>query len=188
MKITYLVRKTQPNGSVALEIASKAEWDTILKANKGLPTQERRLFIKDTINDAGEKDCMFIEVSYEEYRAWNKEQTMACRNLKERRKHHQLSLDAPSIDSDIEDLHEYEASEERFEEIILDGVLMTQLRAALTAWKPWGPELLDYYLAGNKRGCTKQIADKYGVSLQTAREYKRCFEKFAIKFLLEVSF
>ncbi len=45
MKTTYLVYK-QVNGVRQLVVATPAEWDAILKENRGLPAERRRYFIK----------------------------------------------------------------------------------------------------------------------------------------------
>ena len=50
MKTTYLVYK-QVNGVRRLVVATPAEWDAILKENRGLPAEQRRYFIKDCFAD-----------------------------------------------------------------------------------------------------------------------------------------
>jgi len=52
----------------------------------------------------------------------------------------------------------------------------------LNNWNPWGIDLLEFYIAGQKNSCTKEIAVKYKVSEQTARKYKRQFEAFVKKY------
>ena len=71
---------------------------------------------------------------------------------------------------------------------VLDAVLIDELKIRLTAWKPWAAELLAHYLAGRKKSCTAVMAEKYGVSEQVIRKYKRQFEAFVKKFLAGVSF
>ena len=69
MKTTYLVYK-QVNGVRQLVVATPAEWDAILKENRGLPAERRRYFIKDCFADGDELDCMYIEMTAVEYREW----------------------------------------------------------------------------------------------------------------------
>ena len=66
MKTTYLVYK-QVNGVRQLVVATPAEWDAILKENRGLPAERRRYFIKDCFADGDELDCMYIEMTAVEY-------------------------------------------------------------------------------------------------------------------------
>ena len=57
MKTTYLVYR-QVNGVRRLVVATPAEWDAILKENRGLPAERRRYFIKDCFADGDELDCI----------------------------------------------------------------------------------------------------------------------------------
>ena len=76
MKTTYLVYR-QVNGVRRLVVATPAEWDAILKENRGLPAERRRYFIKDCFADGDELDCMYIEMTAVEYREWNSKNTVA---------------------------------------------------------------------------------------------------------------
>ena len=186
MKTIYLLNKTLPDGSVCLAVASAAEGREVTRANKGLPPERRRYFITDYIKDGAELDCMIIEVSSEVYRAWNKEHLAARRNQKAGRGTQHLSLNTPYTEQRISsEFLEQIPSSENVEAAACDAVLMDELRKALAAWKPWGNDLLDLYLLGQKRTCTKILSLKYGVSRQVIRKYKRQFEKF-IKNFLEV--
>lgn len=69
------------------------------------------------------------------------------------------------------------------ENSVVDEILMDELKQALAVWKPWAPDLLEHYLAGRKRSCTAEMAEKYGVSEQVIRKYKRQFERFIKDFL-----
>ena len=68
MKISYLINKEQEDGSVRLSEVTHAEWLTVVKQNRELPTRERRHFIYDYIAEGNEMDCMIIEAPYEEFR------------------------------------------------------------------------------------------------------------------------
>ena len=48
--------------------------------------------------------------------------------------------------------------------------------------------MLEQYLAGRKRSCSADMAEKYGVSEQVIRKYKRQFEEFIRKFFEGISF
>ena len=67
MKTTYLVYK-QVDGVRQLTTATQEEWDAIMKGNRGLPVEQRRLFMKDCFEDGDELDCMYIETTAAEYR------------------------------------------------------------------------------------------------------------------------
>ena len=66
MKTTYLVYR-QVNGVRRLVVATPAEWDAILKENRGLPAERRRYFIKDCFADGDELDCMYIEMEQQKH-------------------------------------------------------------------------------------------------------------------------
>ena len=57
MKTTYLVYK-QVDGVRQLTTATQEEWDAIMKGNRGLPVEQRRLFMKDCFEDGDELDCI----------------------------------------------------------------------------------------------------------------------------------
>lgn len=68
LKNTYLINKPQKDGKAALCAVTAAEWLAAVKANRYLPTEHRRYFIDDCIEDGKEIDRMIIEVSYAEYK------------------------------------------------------------------------------------------------------------------------
>lgn len=78
--------------------------------------------------------------------------------------------------------------DDQVENLVCDKAILLELRKELAAWKPWGNDLLDLYLLGQKRVCTKILTRKYGVSPQTARKYRRQFEEYIKKYFLGVSF
>ncbi len=189
MKITYLVNQEQPDGSVCLCVATHDEWRAVVDANKLLPTEHRRRFIVDVIVEGSNWDCMIMEVSDSEYQEWNKYYLSSRRNRKAAKGIQFLSMDAPIPDrSGLRNFLDSIKSADQVEELACDLALMDQLRKALSAWKPWGPELLDAYLNDEKRNCTDILALKFNVSAQVIRKYKRQFEEFVKKFLEGVSF
>ena len=189
MKTTYLINKRQPDGTVRLEVATYDEWLVLVEANKLLPPSRRRYFIRDYIADGYELDCMVIEISRQEYRTWNREHMAAERNRSFGKKFQHLSLDAKLFSADEgESLQDSLIVSDLMENSVCDRILIENLRAALTRWKPWANGLLDLYLQGQKKRCTAVLAADCGVSQQTARKYKRQFENFIKNFLSGVSF
>ncbi len=189
MKTTYLLNKAQPDGSVCLCVVPAAEWTAVVTENKGLPAAQRRYFILDYIADGDDLDCMVIEASLEEYRAWDRSRPAEKRNRRAGQAFQHLSLNAPLNDSeDAGTLLDIIPAETQVESMACDLVLMDELKKALADWKPWANDLLELYLNGQKRACTGILAKKYGVSVQVIRKYKRQFEKFIKDFLEGVSF
>jgi len=189
MKTTYLLKKTYPDGSERLAVASSAEWMAVVKANKLLPPEKRRYFILDYIAEKSGLDRMVIEVPYDDYVVWLREHVSAQRNRALGKNYQQISLDT-AIFTENGPVHfcNIIAAEERVEDMACDQMLIVELREKLAKWKPWANDLLDWYLQGEKRTCTKCLAQKYNVSTQVVRKYKRQFEKFIKNFLKGVSF
>ena len=94
-----------------------------------------------------------------------------------------LSLDAGVPDTDIESLHERVPCGFNLERLVMDQVLMGELKQALRTWKPWAEELLELYLSGSKRSCTNGLREKYQLSDRAVRKCKETFEKFVLDFL-----
>jgi len=187
MKITYLVNKEQEDGSVRLSEVSHAEWQTVVKQNRRLPSEERRYFIYDYIAEGNEMDCMIIEAPYEDFSAWHREHMRAQRNREFGKNFEILSLDFLVRTRDGFDSYGNTLpSEELLEEAVCTQVLIEELRERLAAWRPWGNDILDLYLAGKKH-TSRGIAEKYGVSAQVVCKYKRQFETFVKNFLSGVS-
>ncbi len=183
MKTTYLVYK-QVNGIRQLTTATPAEWDAILKENRRLPLSEQRRFMKDCFEDGGELDCMYIEVPASEYRKWNNTNSVQQRRRKIGMLYEHLSLDAGVPDTDIDSMHECVPSDFNLERLAVDEVLVDELREALRAWKPWAEELLELYLAEEKRSSTKALCEKYRLSYRAVQKRKASFEKFTVMILL----
>lgn len=189
MKTTYLINKAQPDGSIKLSVVSVSEWLDVIKENKGLPIEQRRYFIHDYIADGGNLDCIIIETSLAEYREWDKRRLTEKQNRRARQGFQHLSLDAPhSAFEGSGSLMDLVAADTQVESTVCDQLLMDELKKVLASWKPWANDLLTLYLRGKKRTCTKDLAEKYGVSPQVIRKYKRQFEGFIKKFLGGVSF
>ena len=184
MKTTYLINKEQSDGSVCLSIVSASEWLSIVKENKGLSLEQKRHFILDYIADGDDLDCMVIEASLAEYRAWDCTRPAEKRNRRAGQPFQHVSLDAPINDSESSgSLMDLVAADTLVEDMACDLVLMDELKKALASWRPWANELLDVYLSGQKRTCTDALVNKYGVSPQAVRKYKRQFEEFVKNFL-----
>ncbi len=189
MKTTYLINKKLPDGNIRLSVATSTEWLAVVEANKRLPADQRRYFILDYIADGDDLDCIIMEAPFKDYQIWNKERLAERRNRRAGKDFQHISLNAPpagQIDSVC--LLELIASGEQVESAACDLILLDELRAALSTWKPWANDLLDMYLCGQKRTCTDAMAQKYSVSPQVVRKYKRQFEEFIKKFLGGVSF
>ena len=182
MKTTYLLRETMPDGTVQLVETTSANWHAIVKADAALPRQARRFFIYDIIPEENGLDCMVIETTWEVWREWDNSQRAIRRNQENKRKFSYLSLDRMIEGGDREQLHDRLLLDDSLEPKTLSGYVIMELREALAIWNDWGTVLLDFYLEGKKKSCTKDICQMYGVSEQTARKYKRQFEDFVKKY------
>lgn len=182
MKTTYLVYK-QIDGAQRLAPATRAEWDAIMKENRGLSMEQRRCFIKDCFYDEDDLDCMFIEVTTAEYRKWNRQNTALHQKRKAGAEYSFVSLDASNPGTELEPLRESIPSGFEVEKIATDHLLMEELKAALRKWKPWAEELLDIYLSGAKRSSTVALCEKYHLSPRAVQKRKADFEKFVLDFL-----
>ena len=56
MKNTFLIYVEKDSPEKGLRIASKAEWKQIMNDNKELPSEQKRYFIKDCIDDGSDID------------------------------------------------------------------------------------------------------------------------------------
>ena len=189
MKTTYLVNQEQPDGSICLTVVSSGEWLSVVEMNKQLPLDQRRYFIIDYIDDGDELDRMVIEAPRSDYLAWLKEHNAAERNRSLGSKYQHLSLDVLVSENERSiRLGDMIPSDEVIEESVINQMMQDNLREMLSAWKPWASDLLEIYLHGDKRTCTNTLAEKYGVSPQVIRKYKRQFENFIKNFSSGVSF
>ena len=189
MKITFLVNQVQSDGSVCLCVATHEEWLAVVNANKLLPLENQRYFIRDCIEDGGELDWLIMETPRSDYLKWHREHIAMERNRSLGQQYELLSADTflPTGGEMIRP-EDVLTSGEQVEDTVCDGLFISELRKELAAWKPWGNDLLDMYLQGKKKSCTELIAKKYGVSLQAVRKYKRQLEEFIKNFEGGVSF
>ena len=186
MKTTYLLREEQPDGSVCMVETTSEVWHAIVKEDASRPRCERRFFIYDIIPDEGGLDCMVIETSWDEWKEWDNKQRAVRRSNERKREISFMSLDCLIEDGDRDQFYERMLIDDIFETEVISNRSIDGLRAALRKWNPWGVELMEYYIAGEKKSCTKAIAMKYEVSEQTARKYKRQFEDFVKKYFSKV--
>lgn len=179
MKVTCLVYKEANSEKKELVVATREEWDEIMKKNRTLPREQRRFFIRDSIDN----DCMFIETSRDEYNKWHSQEVMRARNRKAAKDYQVLSLDYAL--SDVEEVAYGDTVADPFnlEEDLLNDMFMANLRAALAEWKDWANELLDYYLAGKRMESTRILSEKYGVSFYTIQKRKNLLDQFIKNYL-----
>lgn len=181
-KTTILIYQDATCPRKGLRIATPEEWTAILTENKGQPMSERRCFIEDSFEDSGVIDRMFIEVSYSQYLEWHRQRVEEMRNREEGKQYLHISLDCKvghSGDLTMIDILEYNSS---LEDAAVEEITMGQLRAALSEWRPWANELLDFYISGQKKQCAKIICDREGLSPQTLSQRKMAFERFVADF------
>lgn len=183
MKTTFLVYKDTTAKEKELCVATHDEWDAILKANRGLPCEQRRYFILDCIEDNNQLDCMYIETSFEEYKTWHSKHIYKQRLRAIEKTYIKLSLDFEVPETNGCILYDAIPNGTDFEKELTDEYEIEQLRKLLQQWKPWANELLDYYLEGKKASCTKEMSRKLGISEQTMRKRKKEFESIVATFL-----
>ena len=182
MKTTYLAFNEINNPNSGLKVITQKEWDDILKKNRTLPRDERRFFIKDTIDDENSLDIMFIEVSRNEYNKWNVEKVKSYKCNKYKSKFSFVSLDDPvtgfSEDLTIEDIV---SSDYNLEDDSLEHIENQELRYTLANWKPWAETMLDFYLEG-RQSESRFLAKTFGISAQAVNKRKIKFEEFVKNF------
>lgn len=188
MKVTYLIRKIQPDGTFRLELGTKAELHEVMESNKGLPTDQRRYFISDYIADGRELDCIIMEVPIDMYRKHNREHMASERIRKANMSYIPVPFEGFIVGEENILIEDTLTNDYLLDEAVISNVFIEELRVALSAWKPWASEMLDIYLNGEKKCCTKLLAVKYHVSEQVIRKYKRQFEDFIKKYFTGVSF
>ena len=143
---------------------------------------ERRCFIEDSFEDCGVIDRMFIEVSYDAYKEWHREDVLKGKNMNAKKEYRQLSVDCQIKGSDGETLIDILPSNIDLEAMALTEMMYKELRRALEEWRPWANELLDYYLSGNKKKCAKILGERDGVTAVTMHKRKKALEQFIKKF------
>lgn len=182
MKTTVLIYKDINAENKELRVATPKEWDEILKKNKGLPMEERRLFIKDCINDNGSLNCMFIEVPIDEYRKWHSEQEYLSQKQKDNEGYVIISLDAPVKDTNEADIKETISNGIDYEQLSIDNIVLEELRKELRGWKSWANDMLDLYLLGGSAMSASSLCKRFGLSDRGLRKRRRAFENKVLNF------
>lgn len=175
MKSTYLVYKNTNAPEEGLRIASKKEWNQILKMNKKLPRERRRFFIEDNICDLGKWDCMYIETSREKYDEWHREKMKSLRKHQNEPEIMLISGDVV-VGTDGETVFDTIASSVNVEKEVEEKVLLQTLRNELSAWHEWAGDFFDLYINGQRITSCSIICQKYGVTERAARSWKDKFE------------
>jgi len=144
MKTTYLVNQKQADGGIKLMVVSSAEWLNVVKANKQLPPDQRKHFILDYIADGDELDRMVIGVPAADYHIWHREHMASVRNRKKGQNFQVISFETLVFgDDEPERLSDSIMSSDQVEEKACSQLLILSLRKDLSAWRPWGNDLLD---------------------------------------------
>lgn len=185
-KTTILIYKDMNDPKKGLMEATQEEWSAILKRNKGLPVCERRYFIEDSFEDCGVIDRMFIEVAYDHYLVWHRENMRQNRNRACGKEYIHFSIDKPPQDTSCPNIHEAVPSGFNLEESVVDEMILEKLKAQLADWKPWALELLDYYLDGEKKCCAKILGERHGISAMAMSKRKKLFDEFLRNFFSEL--
>lgn len=189
METTYLFKENTPDGSKKLRIGTRREFEEVKRKNSTLPLERQRYFIKEKSLDSKKPDILYIEVDREEYDRWNKENVMRCRNLKEEKKF--KSVPMTSVERGVGYNRLYEQAlckEDPGYDDICAKMLFEALCRELSRWRPWALDMLGTYLDDGADVCAMKFANKYGISVQTARKYIRQFEQRIKIFLEGVSF
>ena len=180
---TYVVNKMQPNGAVESEIVPYAEWRALAMSNKGLPKEKRRWFIRLYDLQGKEMNCMFVEAPYDYYLAWHREHEAYMCNRKAEKAYQFVSMDAQPFDDSSKSYAQlFGTPHDAVERSAISNVSVWD---AVDDTHPWNADVLVAYVNGEKRHCTKPLAQKYGVSEQMFRKYKRHFERRIVENLLD---
>ena len=184
MKNTFLVLNDPKNPKSGLRVATLAEWDQILKANKELPREQRRFFIADSFEDCGEIDCMYIETTREEYNKWHSDRQEIYRKRKCGDNYSVFPFSEPVYGSEEElELEDTVSDGFDLEEYVTDSVLIDEIREAVKKRNVWEIDFFDYCLNGSFRSCNKEMREKYCISHETLNRRKQKFILFLKNFL-----
>ena len=154
-----------------------------MQYNRTAPKEQRRYFIRDSFDDCGKLDCMFIEVTREKYEEWHREQSAKYRNRKSKVAYLHISLDAANLNGEADALKETLASEFNLEDYVVNQERMSALRSELREWRYWGTDMLDVFLQGQNRQSMKEFTEKYGVSNVTVAKWKKLFRAYMKEYL-----
>ena len=177
-KTTYLINSIQDDGSTVLVETSSENWHQIVAQNKIKPKSDRRYFFADIICEGEGFDCIVMEVTKEQFNEWSNQERTTRRSRKEKKQYQHFPLDIL-----LNDFRLCVALSTSIEATVLGGVVIEELRAALSAWQPWAVDILNLYLADQKESILQYLMSKYGIAEITARRYKRDFKYFVKKFL-----
>ena len=183
MKTTYLFMEKSSNEETCLVMGTLDQYKAVTIANAQLPMAQRRHFIVDRIPEGGDLDVMYIETDYPKYLEWRRQYVASHRNRQYAKLYTILSLDATNPIDESMTMHDCIPSTVDVEEEAIQNADMDNFRVYLRRWKPWGADLLEAYLQGNNRTCTKELADKYNVAERTIQRSKKKFELLAKNFL-----
>ncbi len=190
-KITYMVAEEQNDGGRHLVVVPHAEWISVVKANKGLPEEQKRCFFRDVIIEKDKIDLMVYEAPRDLYLEWHRAQEEARSNWNTLKENNiqLLPLEARAYNEDRwVNLLDHIMPDDTMANMVISQMDVELLRVALDVWKPWANDLLDCYINGESRSCTNRFSQKYGVSPQTVRKYKRQLKVFVKNFFEGVSF
>ena len=182
MKNTFLVLNDPKDPKSGLRVATPAEWDQILKANRGAAQNERRYFICDCFEDCGELDRMFIETSKEEFDKWHSQNMESERKRKAGSVYGRVSMSQMLPGSDDLTYADEIADDCNVEKTVVDDMSMSLLREALSKWKEWALTMLDLYLEGKKKEATYFLSEMFSVSIRTVQRWKEMFDEFVKNF------
>ncbi len=182
MKNAFLVLNDPSNKDSGLHVASIKEWNQILEINRTLPRDQRRFFIKDSFEDCGEIDCMYIETTREEYDKWHSQQVYAQKKRKLGEQYGKVSFqDTTSVGEGLT-YEEVIGNGVDLEEAVIKDTQLEALKQSLAEWKPWALDVLTLYLSEKKEEATLFISKKCRVSIRTAQRWKIQFEEFVMNF------
>lgn len=189
MSATYLFKEETVKGQKKLRVGTRKEFEDAVQKSNESGEEDRRYFIREKSLDPNQPDLLIIEVDLEEYQKWKKEQVVHSRNYRISKQYQHVS-----IEDILREMNHGKCDEpalygaDSAYEQASENILRDKLYEELSEWKPWAVDLLKAYLSGKKAICPYELAEKYSVSLQTARKYVRQFEQRIIIFLEGVSF
>ena len=183
---TFVGNKVQTDGTAVPSVLTYEEWRDICMSNKGLPAKERRCFIRLYDLDADEKNIMFIEAPYEVYLEWHREHMAYKRNRDAEKNFRFLSMDAHPYDDSAKEYGDLlNTGSDEVESHAMANVTLRNLAENLSGVIPCGAELVAAYVSGQKRNCTKPLAEKCAVSCRAIQYTKKKFEQCAVEFLAQ---
>ncbi len=187
-RITYLVYDVNANVGGELHAASNEEWKQIMAENRRLPREQRRFFTEDRIVDSECYDCMYIEVTKEEYDKWHSQEQVRYEKRKEKDKFGFVSCDFSMHTEGNADMLDAISDGVDLEDQVLSSIRMDELREALSKWRYWAVDMMDICVAGYGDDLVDIMADKFGVTKKAVREWRAKFGKFVAAFSMIIVF